>query len=67
MIVIGCKVKRRNFSFFGLVGRVLELFNEVLDNIEVSVLNGREKWRIPFLVLRGVVHSDNFDEMPDGI
>lgn len=67
MIMIGCKVKRRNFSFFGLVGRILQLLNEVLDNIKVAVLNSRKEGRISLLVLGGVTHSNRLYEMLDDV
>lgn len=67
VIVIGCKVKGRNFSFFSLVGGILQLLHKVLDNIEMAVLNGRKKRRISLLVLGGVSHSNSFDEMLDDI
>lgn len=67
MIVVGRKMKSRDFSLLGLIGRVLQFLNKVPNKLEMPVFHSRKKRRIPFLVLGRMTHPNHLNEMPDDL
>ena len=63
MIMIGSDVQSGNLPFFDLIWRVVQLFYKILDQIEVTMLNCRQEYRVPILILDRMIHFQPLNHM----